>query len=214
MTKYIVKCRGDIPHSKLQQVKAWCKKIFPSKYAFCKEFKKTNNKQHFHIMGETKYHPDTVRRKFKTEFNLNLKDGSDKYCKIVRDKIACINYIMKDGDYTLHNITEDELVEVEIYNDKLQTEMSLKTLKDKCLNHLNSLEWEDRLALSLNGDIMEEILDWFHKKNLKYPSVWWLKSTMIEYIMNRKENTEFNKANLMKLYGINDPFLKINKKTI
>lgn len=208
MTKSFVKCRGDIQHCKKEQVIAWCKKIYPSKYAFCMEFKKSNNKQHFHIMGETKYHPDTVRRKFKKEFNLNLKDGSDKYCKIVKDKIACINYIMKDGEYTLHNITADELLEVEIYNDKLQTEMSLKTLKDKCLFHLNNLEREDILLLSLNGDIMNEILEWFQKKGLKYPSVWWLKSTMIEYIMNRKQNRDTNKSNLMKLYGINDPFLK------
>lgn len=209
MTSSFVKCCGDIPHSKKQQMINWCKKIFPSKYAFCMEFKKTNNKQHYHIMGETKYHVDTVRRKFKSEFNLNLKDGSDKYCKPVKNKIACINYIMKDGEYTLHNIIADELKEVEIYNDKLQTEMSLKTLKDKCLFHLKNLEREDLLLLSLNGDIMNEILDWFHKKDLKYPSVWWLKSTMIEYIMNRKENRDTNKANLMKLYGINDPFLKL-----
>lgn len=210
----IVEIRIDIEHDKELLVKEFIEKTLNSnKWMYCKEFKKNNKKtEHFHVLVYTKYHEDTVRRKFKKQFP--MKSGTKNEWKVgkVNDLIKYTSYIMKDGDYYSKNIKQKHIEDATIYMNNMKEELLIKNLDDKCLNYLkkfNNMEKPNQYKLYSNGDIMMEILNWFKEKGLKYPSQHWMKTTIVKYWMDYADDKSEQQKSLQKLYGINDAFINI-----
>ncbi len=211
----ILEIRCDIKHANENKVKDFIEKtLLSKKWMYCKEFKKNDDKtEHFHLMVYTKYHQDTVRRKMKQTFKyLSGKKNEWKVGK-VNDLIKYMSYIMKDGDYKTKNIKDGKLAEATIYMETLKEELECKTLKEKAILHLKGV---NEFELLSNGDVMMEILNWFNKKKLKYPSQHWMKQVIIQYWMeiNKNEDVYQKQQHLMKLYGIVDSFIDTKKTTI
>lgn len=206
----ILEIRGDIPHSDESKVVAFVNSLNCKKYAYCKEIAKISKKEHYHLMIYTNYHVDSVRRKFKSTFKLS---GKKKQFKVglVKDITKYLAYIMKDGNYITKNISDKALEDATIYKDNVQDEQSLKTLKEKCIHYLNTEYAGNRMKieLTLNSEIMMVILNWFKYKGLNYPSQSWLKNTMVSYLMQRVDPL-VDQQNIMKLYNIQDPFIKMD----
>lgn len=204
----ILELRGDIKHANEAKVVAFVNTLNCKKYAYCKEISKISKKEHFHLMVYTSLHCDTVRRKLKKYFNLSGKKKEFKV-GLVKDTTKYLAYIMKDGDYITKNISDKAMEEAIKYMENIKEEQDHKTLKEKCINYLNTEFAGNRykIELSLNGEIMMVILNWFKQKGLNYPTQSWLKNTMVTYLMQR-EDPCCDKQNIMKLYNIGDPFLK------
>lgn len=206
----ILELRGDIKHADESKVVAFVKTLNSKKYAYCKEISKKSKKEHFHLMVYTSYHVDSVRRKFKTYFKLSGKKKEFKVAT-VKDITKYLAYIMKDGDYITENISDKAIEEATIYMNTIKEEQDCKTLKEKCINYLNTEYAGNRakVELCMNTEIMMAILDWFKYKRLTYPSQAWLKNTMITYLMQREDPLADNQ-NIAMLYNIRDPFLKMD----
>jgi len=203
----IVEIRADIQHADEQLIKQFIENTLKSKkWMYCKEFKKNEEKtEHFHLMVYTKYHEDTVRRKYKKTFpNSSGKNNQWKIGK-VNDIIKYISYLMKDGDYYHKNIKDKVIEEATVYMENMKEELLLKKLDKKCLLYLSRF---DKYKLITNGDIMMVILQWFKEKKLNYPSQYWMKSTMIKYWMDVSKDKSEQEESLKKLYGINNAFIK------
>lgn len=206
----VLEIRGDISHADESKVIAFVKGLNCKKYAYCKEIAKISKKEHYHLMVYTNYHVDSVRRKFKTTFKLSGKKKQFKV-GVVKDITKYLAYIMKDGDYVTKNISDKALQHATIYKDNIKEEQIQGTLKQKCIHYLNTNFAGNRMKieLSLNSDIMMIILNWFKDKGLNYPSQTWLKNTMVTYLMQRGDPLD-DKHLIMKLYNIQDPFVKID----
>ncbi len=174
-------------------------------YIYGKEISKQSKKEHFHIVLKTDYHIDTARRKIKKAFNFTK--SSEYYVKAVKDLIKTIAYTIKDNNYESNWDDNDQLEQALDYKDKIQVELSLKTLKEKLLYYLGN--HEEKKYWHLNTDLLEQILKWFKQKELNYPAQHWLKNVMVTFWMDNK--TDFSFQNIQSLYNIRDPFIDPQK---
>lgn len=198
--------RLDLPYADEEKLVKFLNNEKISRYIYAKEIAPKSKKEHFHVVIETEYHRDTVRRKVS---KIHPWEHKSHYCvQIVKDLIKSIAYTMKDGDWNKDTCNFDchHIALAQEYCNKIVDEMKHKTLKDKCLNYLNT--HMEQPYWNMNQELMMVILQWFKDKELNYPAQHWIKNVMVTYWMQHP-CCEFQQKNIGKLYCINDTFIEI-----
>jgi len=196
-----IRCiRIDTAFTNENLIDEFCNKTGNLYWVYCKELKKTNKKEHFHIVLKTERHNDTITRDIKSMFN----HPNYSHTELEKTTVEAIAYCLKDGNYNIHWDNNDEIDAAHEHKDKIKFSQTFKTLRAEVLYYLNLIEDSEMM---MNTRLMYEIMKIFKTKDLKYPSQNWIKNCMITYYMQNPEK-DMNIKNIESLYNIRDPYLK------